>query len=244
MKLRPGWIILCGIVGFAAARYGRPASDAIQGAIQSKWKELKEQQFEFDTTRSLTFELRKDQWTTFKIPQLAVRLRVLTNAALFETPDPHVFEGVKRPGWRYSIDYQLLGKSGNVVHESEYHFRANIAQYRDVETGEVFSPSFFQNKPSIPINTRTLFLALDQYEEPIDAIRVRLANHEPAISDVVVRVLNQQLRHGYDKSFTWTRLSTRNRERLSRSNVYTEDLLTDVERTNFAPMAVGADGST
>ncbi|QDT12144.1 hypothetical protein [Planctomycetes bacterium K23_9] len=186
-----------------------------------------------DANRESSIILSTDQWVEFQIQSEANGLRLLTNVALDSNDAPDHDLDNPRTGWRYSVDYELLDSTRKVLKQSTYHFRSQVHQLIDVTSGEPIYPIFFGKSSRVATQTRAMQLPINQDAERVALMRVRVAQADPKIQEVVARVLVRSEREDYDQRTTWNRMSTSRREGLSRFCVYDHDLLTIGERNNL-----------
>ncbi len=171
------------------------------------WREHRVVRFEADASRSMAYLLQPTRWLEFEIPPQAQILRVLTNATVQDFSARPATREQPRAGWQYALDYQLLGSDGRLLQASQYHLRASVIQCRDPETGAVQAISWLGQSAGIPTITRTVQLPLDSAELVARRLRLRLAERDAAVQEVVVRIYMRSERAGYDQPYVWSRLS-------------------------------------
>ncbi len=186
-----------------------------------------------DANRESTTLLNTDDWVEFQIVPNANNLRLLTNAALKSTDAPDHDLSNPRTGWRYSVEYELLDSQRNLITRSDYHFRSQIRQLLDVETGESIYPLFFGKSSLVSSQTRVMQISLNQKNKTASILRVKLKSRDEQIKEVVARVVARIQRDDYNDRTTWNRLSKPSRERICKYCVYDHDLLTVNERNNL-----------
>ena len=236
-------LLVVAVLAWVTQQYG---SNVRHTVVQ--WRaELAARNFEDNTTRSAGYVIPTDRWLEYEVAPNAQQIRVLTNASLQSLPADDRQPDYQRPGWRYSVAYQLVDTRGEVVQESVYNFRATVNRFSHPSTGEIYSPYFYANSSDIPTNTRTLQCPLKPLNASIARIRLKLASHDTLISEVVCRVLNRVDRPDYTDPTIWGRLSEQRRMSLCRASVYGPELLTPAERRSIlrwqwsiAPPIIGA----
>ncbi|MCA9214351.1 MAG: hypothetical protein KDB27_14870, partial [Planctomycetales bacterium] len=223
------YVIVGALFALVVYQFGYVAKDA---AIEFR-DTLAERKFEENTTRSTAYVIPTDRWLEYEVAPNAKQVRVLTNASLKHLPPDDTQSDFARPGWRYSVDYQLLNSKREVVQELTYNFRATVSRFRDPITNDIFSPYFFATTPYVPASTRTLQCPLESLDDAVTRIRLRLSSSDPLIAEVVCRVVNRVERPDYRDPTIWGRLSKRRRESLCRASVYGPELLTPSERRSL-----------
>ena len=186
-----------------------------------------------DANRKSSTILSSDVWVEYQIQSDANSIRLLTNVALDSRDAPDHDLDNPRTGWRYSVNYELLDENRTVFKKATYHFRSQVHQLMDVESGEAIYPIFFGKSSLVATQTRVMQLPINRDDQRVAILRVKVSKSDPKIHEVVSRVLVRREREDYDKRTTWNRMSTVRREGLSRFCVYGHDLLTISERNNL-----------
>lgn len=190
-----------------------------------------------DSSRVATTLLQEDQWTSFFVPRNARNIRLMTNAALKDTTPPTLSQSDPRPGWRYSIEYQVLDDERNVLHSKIYHLRSHVRKNIDPVSGKVFDPLVFGKTGLVSTQTRFIQIPLEQKDGELTTssrtIRIRVVEHDPSIVEVVTRVRTRQQRPHWEDRSTWNRISVRSREQLARYSVFEHSFLSDQEKASL-----------
>jgi hypothetical protein len=189
-----------------------------------------------DTVRSTAYVISGRRWLEFELPANATALRILTNAAVTDTRLAAPNSAQLRPGWRYRIAYELIRRDTATV-TREYHLRSSIRQdaaddLNDPVEGDDHI-TWFASSDRSPTQTRTIQLPLGHFKSKPHSLRLRLAQADAEIQQVVVRVYMKYERWNYADAYTWSRLSVEQRARLARASVYPPDLLGVAERRNL-----------
>ena len=186
-----------------------------------------------EASRNNAIGLDSKIWSTFQIPDQSAAIRLLTNAAVRNPKTPVVTQSDPRSGWRYAIEYQLTDLKGNILDQSEYHFRSRVEPMIDIASGQPVYPMFFEDS-SIATQTRVMQIGLSHFADRRPAmIRVRFKSSDPNIKGVVARVLSQLERPDADERSTWNRLSRQRRDEICKYCVYDSDLLGLDERSSL-----------
>ncbi|MEM7454636.1 MAG: hypothetical protein AAF456_09830, partial [Planctomycetota bacterium] len=186
-----------------------------------------------DASRQITIRLDEEEWVEFQLAPNSTTLRLLTNAEIDGNIQPVETQSDPRAGFRYSIEYELLDNSRNIVSSSEYHFRSRLRQLIDADTGEVINPLVFGSTGHVATQTRTMQLPTMTHEGTGTILRVRINSTDPELTGVVARVISRVERANYDNPSTWHRVGNYNKVRISKFCVYNHSLLTLSERTNL-----------
>lgn len=186
-----------------------------------------------DSNRAATTVLSDDEWVEFQIQIGARSLRLLTNAALDAAEAPDHDLSNPRTGWRYAVDYEILDANRDLISKSRYHFRSQIRQLIDAETGETIYPIFFGKSSLVASQTRVMQLAINRDERRAAILRVKVASKDQEIQELVARVLSKCERVDFDSRSTWNRLARSHRDAMCKHCVYHHDLLSIEERNNL-----------
>ena len=216
------------VVAFIVVALIRTSREGLRHAMQSTAQVNRD-----DANRESTTLLSAETWTEFQIPFGANAVRLFSNCAVNGADAPDHDLDNSRTGWKYALDYELLDADGKVITKSTYHFRSQIRQLLDEETGRPIYSIIFADSPLVATQTRVMQLAIEPTIRPAMKVRVRIGSKDPNIGDIVGRVFARTLREDHDRHFTWSRLSRPNRERMTRFCVYDQGLLTQEERSNL-----------
>ena len=138
-----------------------------------------------DVKRESTVLLSTDYWVEFQIATGSSNFRLLTNAALATEDAPDCDLTHPCIGWRYGIEYELLDRDRRMIEKSEYHFRSEIRQVRDQDSGNTVYPLFFGKRSWAATQTRAMQIALSGQNQDVAIIKVRLCSFDPEIRQVV-----------------------------------------------------------
>jgi hypothetical protein len=224
MKLRLRWILLIGLV----------AACLVHGSWQGLWINLAAH---FDQTQNMeslrishTYLLEQSRWLEFHLPPGSDRTWVLANANFDpQVPEPEPADPT-RPGAVFAVEYQLLDSQNRLLDAGIYHFRA---QHPLADVTSSSRRAFYADHQLLPAAGQSMRLPLSSYEDQVSCLRLRGANHDPAVQDVAVRVYYREEIADYKLNYAWRRTSQQKREHLCRASVYGPDLLTDYERRNL-----------
>lgn len=173
---------------------------------------------------SIVYILKPSHWLEFKLPTGADNVRLISNASIAVTLPTE-----QTDSWQYALDYQLLDNNGQLLLEDIYHKRTSHNKIEDSVTGELFAPNFYLSDELAPLDGQSILLNLSNFPD-VDRLRVRLADPDPAINDVVVRVYYHEKIPKRKLSLIWKRMSDKRKETLASGNIYSFDLLTDQEK--------------
>ncbi len=185
------------------------------------------------SNRVSTTLLSDNQWSEFYVPSDAVSVRLMTNAALRDTELPQESQTDPRSGWRYSVEYQLLDFSGNVIDESTYHLRSGIRELIDADTGELIDPLVFGKTSMIATQTRFIQIPISAEGVRPSRVRIRAGERDPEVVEIVARVRTRHERPHYKQRATWRQISTKTRKNLARFCVFDHKFLTSSERASL-----------
>ncbi|MCB1770346.1 MAG: hypothetical protein KDJ31_11715 [Candidatus Competibacteraceae bacterium] len=175
------------------------------------------------------YVLEKQRWLEFPIVTQGDYLKVVSNANL---PAAAAQAGSPETFWIYAIDYQVLDKTGRVLKEGTYHLRTMMSWRQPDGAPFPLTPAFYLNRLSLPASGRVMTIPVR--ETPGAArLRLRLAQRDAAIDEVVARVYAQEHLLDATRDYRWQRVSRRLRERLARASVYGADLLSLTEQTQL-----------
>ena len=179
---------------------------------------------------------KDDNTVVFDLPADSRSICISTNAT-FLKPLPDEPIDRLRSGWRYAVEYSLLGVDDELLSKERYHFRSTVFQYEKSEaarsdTEPVLSRAFFADTNRLAANTARINLSSNRLKNA-KKIRLRLVEADEAIDDVCLRVQSEGVRLGYDEPNLWEQLSAKRRENLSAASIYPEDLLRSDQKLNL-----------
>ncbi|MDX8405203.1 MAG: hypothetical protein R8K50_03540 [Mariprofundus sp.] len=179
------------------------------------------------SVRSPVYVLDRERWTEFNIPKATPVLRVVTNATLPSAPG---FNPAMR--WSFSLQYQFIDSAGNVVLQRDYAYRTGARQYKDPESGAVFTSSFYLEPELMPADGHVVSLNLATLPD-VTRMRVKLLQADPQILDVAFRAYIQERVPEFRIAHRWLRLSDEQKAGLAKGNVYDQELLGQTEIKNL-----------
>ncbi len=175
---------------------------------------------------SIAYVLDRHRWTTFPINPALQPLRLVSNATLpaeaAASADPDVT-------WSYAIEIQFLDANGNILRNHTRYYRSRVTRYRDTRFAKPITASFYIDPRLQPTDGRVSMVNLRRLTAA-RRMRVRIAQADPGIRDVVLRVYAPEFVPEHKLAAAWNRLSLEQRRQLARGNVYDVDLLTEAER--------------
>ena len=174
-----------------------------------------------------TFVLHEDSWIEFEAPRRTESLQIVTVGDLHSSHDGSV-EDI----WEYAVAYQLLDSQGKLLDEGVHHFRTGYTDYIDRELGKTEPGSFYVGLPLRPLDGRMMVLKLrENWNNGV--LLLRTAAMPEDFANVTARVYAGKRTETPPSRFAWRRLSKNSRKRLAMGNVYSDDLLTESEKTNI-----------
>ncbi|MFV2066638.1 MAG: hypothetical protein ACC645_06620 [Pirellulales bacterium] len=201
------------------------------------------------TVRNASFVVSEGKWLTVGVPREATHLRVMSNAALVEKTSLIAPNVAGRPGWHYTIEYELVGSKGDVIDGGKYHFRTRVTQFMPFGGGTPVRDTLFADCEVVACDTRSMLYPLGQSRRDGRQLRLRLASRDGEIRDVAIRVYYRHERPRFASRFAWSRLSPERRSQLCRALAYPARLTTAYERRNLLhwqwtpAMPIGQEGS-
>jgi hypothetical protein len=179
---------------------------------------------------SIAYELDRQRWTTYALPEGRNPVRILSNASLPPEFRKRLFPPEQE--WNYGIEYQVLNADGTVLASRVYHHRAKLALFHDKEKSREYNASFYLMPRLQPADSRIMLINLSGMVKPA-TIRFRLASADPDVRDVVIRAYAPELTPDYRLRPTWQRTTDRQKNRLAGGNVYPTELLAEQEKRNI-----------
>lgn len=184
---------------------------------------------------STAYLLDKEHWLEFVVSGHGDLIKVLSNANILKR-DQHEIDRI----WNYALDYQLLDGAGRMIEERRYHHRSKQLFYTaPVEplASAPISPAalgryFYLTGELVPNSSAALRIRASEIKLPA-VLRLRLADTDPDVVDVVVRVYQPDPVPDALAGLAWQRLSAKKRERLARGTVYGADELRQEEAGNL-----------
>jgi len=186
-----------------------------------------------DSSRVSTTLLDDEEWSEFYVASDAVSIRLMTNGAVTNTELPQQNQTDPRSGWRYSVEYQILSSSGEVLHQTTYHLRSSVRELVDADTGELIDPLVFGKTSMVATQTRFIQIPISTDGKRPSRIRIRAGEKDPEVIEVVARVRTRHQRPHYDKRSTWRQISSKTRRNLARFCVFDHKFLTSSEQASL-----------
>lgn len=173
---------------------------------------------------SNTYLLDLSKWLTFPIASFSKEIKFLLTANL--PADIEIVENIS--DIRYSVEYEMVDSSGEILVSKIYHLRASYLLFRD-DTDNFVSKSFYLGSRLRPTTSESIVIDMQHYPTATH-IRLKLNNKESRIEDVVVRSYHLETTPEHRKDIKWERLSKKKQEHLSRGNIYHPSLMTRLEK--------------
>ncbi len=178
---------------------------------------------------SQAYVVTDEQWVQFPLSKRKSVIRILSNASL--TPQDADLEDY---AWKYAFHYQLLDRSGNLLHEKTYHHRSRATFDVKSDLDELQTRFFYDATTElIPTDGRVMLINLAGLETDVATLRLRLAEKDPSIVDTVVRVYEPDMTSEHKLAYKWQRMSQKKRAFVARGSVYPPELLRDEEKRNL-----------
>ncbi len=209
-------------------RFAAFDTTALLGRDRDEWKlEMVPQ-----ASIAATYLAERDRWLSFPVPAGADRVRIVSNANLFNlakarearTADP-------RRRWRYALDIEITDDEGAVLLGRRHHHRTDLAELR-LPDERIVTPAFYLDETLSPVTGVVVMLNLGGLPQAT-RLRIRLADGDPDIADVAVRAYFPEPAGERQLDYLWQRLSERQKSSLAKGSVYAHELLTDAERRNL-----------
>lgn len=188
---------------------------------------------------SSAYEAVGGRWLEFPLSVDAGALRVRTNA----TVDVDAPAGPDLVWW-YAFEFEVLDRDGELLRRGTYYHRSRISRFLEPRSGRAVTRSFLLDPALVPMDGRSMRLFLDAPERAV-RLRLRPANRDPAIRNILFRVYEQLSHPPRQLSHRWQRLGEAQRARLARASVYGPDLLREEEKQNLLKrqwQAIGPQG--
>ena len=186
-----------------------------------------------DAKRVSTVLLSRQDWTEFHLSPDAHSIRVMTNGALNTIQLPKKNQSDPRTGWRYSIQYQLLDADGELIGQHTYESRTRVRQLIDKDQGTLINPLMFGKTKRIATQTRFIQIPIDPDRLKPAVLRIRAADSDPQISEIVARVRTKHERPHFDQPSTWRQIRLSNRRKMAKYFVFDQKFLTPSERASL-----------
>jgi hypothetical protein len=181
---------------------------------------------------SVTYVADKRRWLSFPVAPGANRIRILSNANLYHLDEARrAREADPRRRWHYALEIEVLDARGDVLLHRVHHHRTDLGELV-LPDGRRVPAAFYLNEPLAPISGVPIVLNLAGMPQA-DRLRIRTAEADPEVADVVVRAYYPEATRADRALLTWQRLSDRQKNALARGSVFAHELLTEDERRNL-----------
>lgn len=141
----------------------------------------------------------------------------------------HLANPAKR--WDYALTIELLDAQGKVLQQRDYHHSANLLELQRKD-GHISASAFYVQSELTPLSTEVSSLNLQEFPQA-KRLRVRLAQLEPSLFDVVLRIYQSRPDSEQDSNHRWQRLSPQQQAELARGSVHGKILLDAQEKKNL-----------
>ncbi|MEW6350998.1 MAG: hypothetical protein AB1646_18220 [Thermodesulfobacteriota bacterium] len=182
---------------------------------------------------SICYELKRKRWTTFPVALPGEQLKVVTNAdlAIKGADDP-------KARWGYGIEYQLLDRaSDRVLRSGTYFHMTKLTRFKPKDRGQMreYPPAFYLDGKRTPADGRFIVFNMKDVGPGKSGLvlRFRLAERDPEVLGVVLRLYNREPTSAFRLDRIWMRITQRQKEQFALGNVYPPDLFTDQEKRNI-----------
>lgn len=142
--------------------------------------------------------------------------------------------------WAYALALEFVNGAGEVLQQRTLHIQANLQEVKRAD-GSVGASLFFLDQERHPLASVSNTLSVPDLPD-LAGVRVRLAEHDPALSEVILRVYQARAESSLDLGHRWQRLSPRQQDELARGSVHHKALLDDAQKQNLlrnARQAIG-----
>ncbi|MEO5331501.1 MAG: hypothetical protein H7839_05710 [Magnetococcus sp. YQC-5] len=182
---------------------------------------------------SLTYELSTNRWTLFDLPPKVAHLRMVSNAnahrsALLSAANPT--DATLEKIWSYALEWEALDHAGQVLRHSVHHLRTGLSLFK--VGAEVHPGAFYLDHDLEPLDGAVTQLDVGDLAG-LHQLRIRLATRDADLTDVVVRLYTPEEESEHRLGVVWQRMNDRQKELLSRGNLFFHDLLTEEEKRNL-----------
>lgn len=191
--------------------------------VSALWQQARPMSANIDRAKPSTFfPLNERQWLSFDIPQESDLFRFYSHAALKPgIPDEPV---------GYTIDYQWLDEGGEILQERQHHITTRpSASLPQADDSPPQALRFYDHQRSQPSRDHALYFTASA-QPNARSLRLRVNTMDANIDEIGVRPYQQHQRPPVDVDISWQRMSSEQRDLLSRGSVYPSFLLSDYER--------------
>jgi len=148
---------------------------------------------------SLSYAPQPGRWLELGIGAERGQVKIITNADIVDPVDPELEQS-----WHYTMEYQLIGRGGEVLEAGDYHHRTRVTLHARPD-GEPVPGQFYLDSGRLPADGRRIML---QTAKGAPArLRVRLADAGPGVAGVSVRVYRRRDRSVQQWHRLWRRLT-------------------------------------
>jgi len=176
-----------------------------------------------DTRESPAYAVDPQRELEFRLSGHANQVRLRTHGLV-----PRYGDDMPRRTHDFALAITVLASDGTPLARRIEHYRTALVRLRDATTGAPERVNFVTD-PTVDV-VGTALTILDLADMPTaEVLRVRLAQADPDIREVGLRVYEPEALPEHSIAASWQRLSVPQRERLAEGNVYPMSLLTDEE---------------
>jgi len=188
-----------------------------------------------DLKVSLAYELDNNQWISFPINTSTEVLKVISNAVL---PIDYKISAEER--WVYAMEYELLDDQNQRILAGDIYHKTGQTIFYDETLKQPYVAATFYHAEQNPVDARLHLINFSGFSRPVK-LRLRAKYKQAPIENVIVRLYQQEQIAGHKLTYLWQRMGEEKRKKLSRSSVYDQDLLSDIEKdllmqTQWLPM--------
>ena len=177
------------------------------------------------TTVQLTYQLQRDDWTTFPVDSSMNYLKFITNAEYYKTHSDLVY---------YALEIEILNNSKKVLMNRVFYFKNETELYREKKSSRILSNPFLIKGKCYITPNQSFILPINDLKKPA-LLRVKMHQIENIknVKAVLVRVSSEASVTGPKKDILWYRLSPESKKNLASKNFYPSYMLTKTEKQNL-----------
>jgi len=176
------------------------------------------------STKYITYMLDDKKWVNFDLHNRVKQVRIVSYLC---------FGAEKKPPWDsrviYTVHYQILNSSDEVVWEKRHFLRTKVQQYKHDILGTV-EKYFFLDRELIPIPPKTIILNLDLLPGETRKLRIKSLIRNKRVKNIAIRIMMQHRRTLSDSLSEWRFLPDNRKETLARGNIFPFQFLKDQEK--------------
>ncbi len=179
-----------------------------------------------ESRASAVYTVARDSWLVFPAPLRDSAARIVSHADI-----PSEIATDLDAEYPYRLLVQLVDEDNAVLQERSMDFRTRVTRHVDVESGELYSRTFYLEAGLVPSGSREARVLVSR--SGAVSMRVRLEEADPRIAAVQVRAYRQESIAAHRIAFQWQRMSIAQQERLAAGNLYPVEFLTRREKLNL-----------